>query len=481
MKKLFYLFLIVGLAVVSCNKPEEVPLEQNVVFKANTAVKGFKSSVVCDNPVAQYALIEIDGEIKTVDVFYLDGTIYTNTIKLSPGSHEITMFVLKNDNGTPGNTGNDIEVFATPLKDAEFSSFVSEGLPITFSTDAFMKNEVEIDVLCFEEAEITSFGYTWFQIDRIIVREFAFFGDFCTKYYADYTESLYANQLNGLRHDMPAIFKVDVFANDILVASYNNEAWLGEGAPLMVQYPDFVDYVDNFDFVLSILVKVGVGFEYKEFYTWSTVDAGNLPNIGSDNVMDFVLGSCVPDADLVLAPYMNLPASVNLKTGASYNPGSEGTYFDVTLSNIGPGYDIQNGVYGIFCGDLTTTIQLNHTYNPMNVFSSLYPAAIPASFNYIKDDLDNINWLKNNLYRYSTATWRDFQNAVWMITGQLSSTANGGIGVPTALAVQMKNEALAYGDGTLPPVGGWAAVLFISPSATDTNRVVQLIFTLVDP
>ena len=138
MKKLFYLFLIVGLSVVSCNKPEEVPLEQNVVFKANTAVKGFKSSVVCDNPVAQYALIEIDGEIKTVDVFYLDGTIYTNTIKLSPGPHVITMFVLKNDNGTPGNTGNDIEVFATPLKDAEFSSFVSEGLPITFSTDAFM-------------------------------------------------------------------------------------------------------------------------------------------------------------------------------------------------------------------------------------------------------------------------------------------------------------------------------------------------------
>jgi len=157
-------------------------------------------------------------------------------------------------------------------------------------------------------------------------------------------------------------------------------------------------YFDIIDFVLSILVKEGTSFVYKEFHTWSTTDDGVLTDIGDDNVMDFVLGSCVPDADLILAPYMDLPASVTMTTGNS-TPGSKGTYFDVTLSGIGAGYDIQNGVWGVYCADKATTINLNTTYT-MDVYTSLYPDLLPGAFAAQKDVLDNINWLGNNLYRY---------------------------------------------------------------------------------
>ncbi|HAG17369.1 MAG TPA: hypothetical protein DCG69_12755 [Bacteroidales bacterium] len=478
MKKIFYLFLIFGLVAVSCNKPEEAPLEQDVVFKATTSSTGFKAGT-CDNADASYALVEIDNEIKQVGIIYLDGAIYTNTLKLAPGSHTISMFVLKNDNNTPNETSDDIEVLATPLTGANYASFVAHSLPFDFTVDAFMKTEVEIDVLCFEAADITDFGFAWFAVNKITVRELCFFGDFCTKYYEDYAGSLYAQQEYGLRHDMPAIFKIDVKRNGNPLVSYNNEAWLGEGAPLCVQYPDYDGVVDTYEFNLSILVKVGTLFQYKPFYTWTITDGGSLPNIGTDNVMDFVLGSCVPDADLILPPYMNLPIGATVRTG-SYSPGSLGTYFDVTLSNIGAGFDIQNGTYGVYCGDLQTSIYLSQTYN-LNVFSSLYPAYVPAAFNLQKAVLDNINWLGNNLYRYPSYTYKDLQNAVWMLLGQLNETTDGGLGVPTALSIKMKNDALAYGDGFLPPVGGYAAVLFISPDATSTSRVLQLLFTLVDP
>ncbi|MDA3905834.1 MAG: hypothetical protein PF484_07150 [Bacteroidales bacterium] len=475
MKKLFYLFIIVGLAAVSCNKPADLPLEQDVIFKANAESLGFKSSILCDNPIAQYASIDIDGIVHTVEVFHLDGTMYTNTLKLTPGLHTVNTFILKNDDGTPLVDSDDIDVYATPMKNAEYSEFVEEGLPIEFETSAFLKNEVDIDVICYKPTAFTSFGFSWFQVDRVIVREFNFFGDFCTKYFRQYdaNEFYHLQTLSpfGLNHDMIAIFQIEVFANGDLVATYNNETTSLDGEPLKVQYPDYVDYVDEFDFVLSILVKDGTGFSFKEFHTWSTVDDGDLPNIGTDNVMDFVLGSCVPDADLILHPYMNLPATADMKTGNSV-PGTLGTYFDVTLSNIASGYDIQNGLYGVYCADNLHSIYLNTTYPGMKVVSSLYPDALPSVFNLQKTVVDNINWLGNNLYRYPGHDWADIQDAVWLILGQIPSAGT--------IATQMKNDAMLYGNDFLPLVGGYAAVYFVDPTPT-TNPVLQLLFTLVDP
>ncbi|RLD37590.1 MAG: hypothetical protein DRI74_06285, partial [Bacteroidetes bacterium] len=407
------------------------------------------------------------------DVFYLEGMIYTNTIKLSPGNHTIKSFVLKNDNGTPNDDTDDIIVKATPLIGSDYAGFVQNPLPFDFNVDAFYKAEVNIEILCFEAAEITDFGFAWFTVNEITVRELCFFGDFCTKYYNDYAGSLYEGQESGLRHDMPAIFKIDIYRNNNFLISYNNEEWLGEGAPLCVQYPDFENVTDNYNFVLSILVKAGMNFEYKVFHTWTTTDDGTLPNIGNDNVMDFVLGSCVPDADLILPPYMNLPANVTMTTGSTHSPGSLGTYFDITLSGIGAGYDIGNQTYGVFCADKNTSIVLNTTYN-MDVYTSLYPDLLPGAFAAQKDVLDNINWLGNNLYRYDGHTWADIQDAVWMILGQISTSS-------TPFATQMASDAMLYGDGYIPPVGGWAAVLFVDPTADDYNKVLQLLFTLVDP
>jgi hypothetical protein len=305
MKKLFFLFMMVGLIIVSCNKTTETPATQDVAFKASTAtISDFKAST-CDNPAPSYALIEIDGTIMQVGILTLDGQIFTNTLKLAPGTHTISMFVLKNDNNTPGVTSDDIEVLATPLTGANYANFVSHSLPFNFTVDAFMKTEVNIDVLCFEAADITNFGFAWFAIDKITVRELCFFGDFCTADYMTYAGTLYAQQANGLRHDMPAIFKVEVYKNNNFVVSYNNESWLGEGAPLCVQYPDFDGTVDNFSFKLYVKVLVGTSYEYKLFHTFTTVDGGQL-NYGTDGVLDFVIGDCVPDADLVLPSYLNI-------------------------------------------------------------------------------------------------------------------------------------------------------------------------------
>lgn len=499
MKKLFYLFLILGLAVVSCNKPDIAPSEQEVTFKASELSPGFKASTadVCDNDAASYALIKIkdlsdDSEsTKTLDVFYLGGDIYTNSLKLTPGDYQVTEFMLYDDgdDNIAGNTDDQL-VYATPFDDSQLGLLTQQSMPADFTVGAFLKNEVTLDIFCFDETSFEEFGFSWFQFNfHQIGSDLVFFGDLCTKYFADYTGTPYASQANGLQHDMPAVFEIEVLKDGAHYQTYSNAAWNGEGAPLMVSNPDNSNVAnEEFEFVLSILVKVGDGFEYKAFYTWTRTDNGTLLDengapfsIGTDNVIDFVLGSCVPNADLVLPPYMNLPETVTLKTGNAIG-GALGTYFDVTLSTIGLGFDIQDGDKGVFCADVANHITLNTTYTGMEVLSSLYLADLPVAYNTQKTTYDNVNWLANNLSQYGVQgtdyTWQDVQNAIWMITGQIPSpyTANDqGIGAPSAIAKQMRIDAMAN-DGFIPAVGGYAAVLFAKPDAS-----LQLIFTLVDP
>ncbi|MDA3905833.1 MAG: hypothetical protein PF484_07145 [Bacteroidales bacterium] len=333
MKRFLYLIFIIGLVITSCNKPPIVPQPEDVVFHATANSYGLKSSN-CDNPVADYALITINTVLngvilentavtKTVDVFYLEGNIYTNTLKLDAGNFAVTQFILMSTNFE----GEDIVVMASPIEGADYEKFVADALPLKFSVGAFLKNQVPIQVLCFTPTDISEFGFSWFAIDQITVREFCFFGDICIEDYFGYTGSLYEEQQNGLVHDMPAIFTIDVYRNRTPVStplvSYNNEYtedgsdWFGEGAPLCVQYPDFNGIQDNFEFVLSILVKVDDSFVYKPFHTWISTDDGALINFGEtteidisdDDILDFVLGDCVPDADLILPPFPDTPAT----------------------------------------------------------------------------------------------------------------------------------------------------------------------------
>lgn len=380
MKKLNFLFLILGLIVLSCNKTPDAPSEQEVVFTATQSSSGFKVST-CDNPSANFALIKIDGYTYQVDVFYLNNQIYTNTLKLAPGEHTIEMFVLVNDGGTPDTPDGDEIVLASPLEGNTYANFVSMPLPFNFTVDAFLKTDIPIEVLCFDVADYDKFGFTWFSVEEIIVREICFFGDFCVNNYTDYAGSLYEYQRNGLQHDMPAIFKIDVVRNGDTLISYSNEEWYGEGRPLCVQYPDYSNFTDNYEFILSVLVKDGDSVVYKPFYTWAISDDESLPNIGDDNVMDFVLGDCVPDADLVLPPYEE-PVTTSCETAFAYDAAKATCFIDDGFGNWG----WVNGKY--YNGDYTLDLiaaaggcDISNGYHVGTVSLSYHYGTVKVTYN----------------------------------------------------------------------------------------------------
>jgi hypothetical protein len=476
MKKLIYflcsIFIVIAFA---CNKDENpLSTDQGIAFTLNT--QSTLKTTDCFTKQADYAKVVISGVLYKLDVFYIDSKPYTNTLKLAAGNYTITEFMLMDDNNTPADSNDDVMIAATPHAGSEFALFVPQPLDINFTIEAFKKTEMNISVLCYQESNYSSFGFVYYGIGQIVVREQFFYGDFCIKSLKDYAGSIYENQSNGIKLDMPAIAKIEVWRNGVLAGEYSNESWYGEGKPLTVRYADVVNQPDNFEFKLFILVRHGAGCEYVYFHSWTFADDERIES-GTDGVVDFVLGNCVPGADLILPPWINLPATATY-TITGWNPPTLGGYVDVTLSNITNGYELSNGIYASFCADHSTPIYILNPYE-MSLYSSLYQDQLPIFAK--SDKWDKINWLYNHLSWYPNYQWYDIQGFVWLYDNPVwDGTASGGVPALTELSKQMKEDADIYGVGYKVPPGGWAAIIFIPVGNGDIAKI-QTMFIQVDP
>ena len=254
-----------------------------------------------------YALVIIDGKEYYPLTFVLDGKLYTQAIKLKAGAHVLEYFALMDDMGTPEDKIDDEIVKATPMEASEFARYVEYILPKPLKIVAFQKFELKIDVLCYIKSVYEYFGFVWFEVNEMTIREQCFFGDFCLPHLDDYEGSLYA--LNGLLVDEVAIFMIRAFRNDEVLGKFYNTYEVEEELlfkePLCIQYSDRDKAEDLFKFELWIYVKVGEDFEYVLFHTWEFTDDEKIEN-GGDGVVEFVLGDCVySPTDFLFHPYIN--------------------------------------------------------------------------------------------------------------------------------------------------------------------------------
>jgi len=489
-RSILLVLAILGImAVSSCNKMDTngpAQATQGVSFSiapgAHLGTLKSTDTINCFSVPADYVKATIDDSTYTIPVYYINGVPYTNTIKLSAGAHTLKEFTLWSDNNTPNNAADDIMLAATPHSGSTYAPYVVSTVNIPFVVESFKKVELPVEVVCYQADHYSYFGFTYFNISEVVVREESFFGDLCIKNLADYTGSLYAQQSTGLQLDMPAIFKIEVYRGGVLQQTFNNEAWKGEGAPLKVKYGDYLNQVDHFEFKLYILVRKDAGFSYVYFHSWLFDDAQQIPQ-GNDGIVDFALGNCVQNADFVFPPWMNLPNTCNYTITGNYAPGSHGGYVDAALTGFNPVYDITTGVWASYCADHETTINVGQQYS-MNVFSSLYQDQLPLFAQSAK--WAKINWIMNHLDWYSGYQWYDVQGAIWLFdTPAWDGSAHGGLPALNTMqwAQQMYTDANTYGANYKVPTGGWASVIFI-PAGTPPGQqaaTVQTMFVKVDP
>jgi len=141
-----------------------------------------------------------------------------------------------------------------------------------------------------------------------------------------------------------------------------------------------------------------------------------------------------------MMPCPDLPTT---PVNANYVIYGVNSFFDITLSGIGSGFDISDGVYRGWC------IEDNHMANTTPVYLHCsYSASLPANLGFTPWDL--VNYLLN----HKQGTWQDVQAALWLLVWGSSSTLPV---TPTAEA--MVADALANGPGYIPGPGEVVAII----------------------
>jgi hypothetical protein len=532
---------MIAAVLVSCKKnttdtpaPSPEQQMQEVTFDINTILESPDRAYdvpncipEIDNEVNKYAEIIIEdasGELQThfAEIYYVDGLPYTKAIMLPVTDDDddcdtywLREFYVWDNNGTPGydsERDDDILFKAAPLHfddqqmETAFWKFAVNTVDQEFQVCAFFKTKIKIDVLCFIPDNYDLFGFFWFEITEITVREMCFFGDFCLKDISmyNYPENEYYQSGGGVFIDEAAIFEIraqhkvgDGDWDDMVGTPFNNVGWLGVGEPLCVRYPDYDAEIDYYKFDLYLWAMVGdqMGWVYLYTFEWQDAFEVGFPELGydpgSDGVYEFVVGNCVSSpTDLLLPPYMNLPASGQMYLASPANPGNNtGAYWDVKFDGFGAGYDIVTGVwYDGWCGDKYTTI--GYGWHDVLFYTTLDPVAGMPTPNTLTDrKLEQFNYLfnhykSNGIDIYAPGLMApedmlDIQESIWMV-------AHAGTGQPftptSTLAAAMGSEALSsLSEGYKILPGGDAGVLMFKQAPTRAQYIAQLVLVVVDP
>jgi hypothetical protein len=239
---------------------------------------------------------------------------------------------------------------------------------------------VSLEVLCFEAEAYTDFGFGWFTIGEVILREACFFGDICIANPALYAGSIYDDATGGVNVDEVAVTQVIVKRNDVEVPNspFNNVATYGAGAPLCVQYPDYVGQVDNFTFELQVWVPSATPgtFTWQTYATLTTTDALAIPGTGAQGVFDYAIGTCSPNstniytwlAALVVPPVVTFGYS-NLIEAAG-----------MRIRGNSSGNEIYMGIPDLAIG--SNRVEVSYP----NVYANWSEGTYAVTFTYVKGD-----------------------------------------------------------------------------------------------
>lgn len=496
---------------------------------------------ICSDKEPVSALIKINGVSYNPLVFYLNDKLYTQAIKLPVGTYDLDEFYLL-DRMWDGNTPPEGILSATPTKTSAYKDYVDKPVKIEnfIVVEPFQKLEYKIEVLCYEPGFHEQFGFFWFNITEIVVREICFFGDLCLKDVASYQGSAYGDVLNldNYPFDLPAIFQIhafkkvdgnwvqyDTFSNVYFDAVDGKWKLTGENLKVCAKYPDRPDRTDDFKFVLKVLVKVGNTFQFVEFYDgWEFTNTNPLVAIESNQkVVTFVIGECNAGTftypDKKFAAYQNLPKEANLTVTSiitNNNYPVNGGYWKIKTNSFLPanapqtGYEFPNPTDEAiaWCGDAHVTLPSPTTGN-FEVHSTLVNTGwVNLRPHMTLERFKRVNWLFNNLhlltdsdgknYGYPALTGlyvtgipmpgetnsekqqaaKDLQHAIWLALGQTVPNNISGGGPVSADAVRMAHLAETNYNSFVPLPGTYAGVLLIK----DGNpKTAQLVFIMVDP
>lgn len=282
--------ILFSIITISCenNFNDDLNIKTDIQFSPKIVSTELKSTVACTGEDVVSAQIVIDGIEYNPTIQFNNGELLTQAIKLNSGVYVVESFNLLDSQGNI--------VQATPADGSDFAIYVSETVPFELVVPEFDKIEVSIDVLCYNEADFTSFGFNWFNVGQVEVNELLFFGDLC------YSPEIYVGSLYDQTFDLSlypfdiiALFEVRTYLKDNgqwnPLKTFSNVS--NPHAPLVTEWFTHSNEVLDFKFELWVNIHIGQGmFDWVKFDTWE-FNSNNPLTPTSNNIVDFVIGDCV--------------------------------------------------------------------------------------------------------------------------------------------------------------------------------------------
>jgi len=318
------LMLVGGLYLTSCNKDKDAQNDQQTEVQfaiQQTDFTNFKEYnpdevPMCVDLSMDYVVFVIDDGTNetsyTSPVLNANGKLLTQAVKLATGDYTLVSFLVYHDNTPAGAGSEDVIVRAAPDPSGIYWDLMEYPLDIPFTVEAFKKQEILIDVLCYEDLWFQDFGFTWFEMNLVKIERICFFGDVCMYDAANYAGSDYELQATGLQADMPAIMKVEVYKGQDLIRTFMNDGefhWdanangpnepgylghYGEGACMEVYWANDEDLTEEFTVILYVLYYDVANDNFDYHYVGEATFDDEFPSalIGPEGVVDFVVGNC---------------------------------------------------------------------------------------------------------------------------------------------------------------------------------------------
>jgi hypothetical protein len=483
--------LVLVLAFSSCEKQQPQSSKIDVSFDIADLTSGLskKGALETGDPSAQN--IEKYPECTELTTDYvivtIDGVAYTLEMTSLPNSQTE---VVQLDADAP-NEVQSLVVFSSEQKDPIYiapkntSLEVTEGgltgVPFTINTEAWNKEAIHVDVVCWHPYTYKPYTWNWFQIDYHQVKSICFFGDVCTKFYEEFGAEGY---------DFPAAFTVALtYQNSAgawitnTLSTNDDENFVNENGPLCISYLDDLMKDEHATYTLTLNTPTGdVVLDENVAIaegTWS--EEGKSDGFGGmDGIYLFNVGECGIDEEGQFASYLPLPTTAKMKVGVNSSDD-----YNITISENGEDLHMLAGISGTqaWCLDHAVNIHANQVYTA-RVFSSLDLAKLAADPNITQPRKDRfssfpwgaINYMINNLDELPLGlTPADLQHAFWYIS-------NGYQNVLPAVKAKIdewKDSSNPNNKLSWKPKVGDDAVVFLIPDQKD--KAIQAFGVRIDP
>jgi hypothetical protein len=166
MKNIIIIGLIVIFFISSCRKDNTSKSEATGTIEFNLAIPTLQKSTIDSSLAVYYALVSIrndEGNLtyncEIVPIYSFGNSLISKSISLKTGDYNLEKFIILDCNGKA--------IYATPTKNSNLAYLVKAPLPVSFTINKDIVQQISPEVIAVNDTNALDFGYASFSFNLV--------------------------------------------------------------------------------------------------------------------------------------------------------------------------------------------------------------------------------------------------------------------------------------------------------------------------